>query len=96
MTKIKEIKLELFKEEEFLGTRCDFYKDENNSIYMTRKQLGEVLQYKNADVSIRNMHNREQNKSRLDRFSIRTAVVRVEGNRQVTRDTVLYTERGIY
>lgn len=92
----KEIKLQLIKEGDFLGTKCDFYKDEDNNIYMTRKQIGDALDYANGDISIRNMHNRRQNKERLDRFSIRTAVVRVEGSREVTRDTVLYTEKGIY
>lgn len=94
--KKEEIKLELTKEEDFLGTKCDFYKDEDNNVYMTREQIGQALEYANGDISIRNMHNRKQNKERLDKFSIRTAVVRVEGNREITRDTVLYTERGIY
>lgn len=92
----KEMKLGLIKEGEFLGTKCDFYKDENNNIYMTREQIGEALQYKSPDDAIRRMHNREQNKNRLDSFSTQVAMSRVEGNRDVTRDTVLYTEKGIY
>ena len=48
----KEIKLELMKKGDFLGTKCDFYKDENNNIYMTREQIGQALEYSDARVAI--------------------------------------------
>ena len=32
------MKLKLVKQGEFLGTRCDFYVDEENNIYMSRTQ----------------------------------------------------------
>ena len=94
--KKEEVKLELIKEGDFLGTKCNFYKDADNNIYMTRKQIGEALDYADSDSAIRRLHNRETNKDRLDKFSTRVALTRVEGNREVTRDTVLYTEKGIY
>lgn len=92
----QEKNLRLVKEGEFLGTKCDFYIDDENNIYMTRKQIGEALQYTNADDAVRRLHNRKTNIERLDKFSTRVALTRVEGNRYVTRETVLYTERGIY
>lgn len=92
----KERKLELVEQASFLGTICDLYKDEDNNIYMTRLQIGEALQYKDSDSAIRRLHNRDTNKDRLDSFSTRVALTRVEGRRDVERDTVLYMERGIY
>lgn len=93
---MNNIKLELVRSGKFLGTTCDFHRDDNNNIYMTREQVGMALEYKSPDDAIRRMHNREQNKSRLDSFSTQVAMSRVEGSRDVTRDTVLYTEKGIY
>lgn len=93
---MNDIKLKLIKSGEFLGTICDFHKDEYGNIYMTREQIGKALQYKTPDDAIRRMHNRKQNKERLDKFSTQVAMSRVEGSREVARDTVLYTERGIY
>lgn len=37
------MELKLVKQGEFLGTRCDFYVDEENNIYMSRTQIGYVL-----------------------------------------------------
>jgi anti-repressor protein len=91
MTKTKEIKLELFKEEEFLGTRCDFYKDENNSIYMTREQIGEALQYSNPQKAMDNLHSR--NKERLNKFSVTLKMRASDGK---AYNTTLYIEKGIY
>ena len=91
----KEIKLQLIKEGDFLGTKCDFYKDEdNNNIYMTREQIGKALQYANPRDGIFRIH--ERNKDRLDRFSTVVKLSTVEGSRSVSRDRVLYIERGIY
>jgi len=86
-----EIKLELVKSGEFLGVQCDFYKDQDNNIYMTREQIGQALQYKNPLISISNIHNR--NKERLDKFSVLTRLVSTDGKQY---NTTLYTEKGIY
>ena len=90
----KEIRLELIQEGDFLGTKCDFYKDENNSVYMTREQIGEALQYSDAKKGIENLHSR--NADRLDKFSTTIATRVVEGSREVTRDRILYVEKGVY
>ena len=87
----KEIKLKLFKEEDFLGTRCDFYKDDNNNIYMTREQIGKSLQYSDPIRNISKLH--ERNRERLDKFSV---VVKLTTTDEKQYDTTLYIERGIY
>lgn len=87
----KKLKLELIKEGEFLGTKCDFYKDESNNIYMTREQIGQALQYANSQKAIDNLHSR--NKDRLDKFSV---TLKLRGTDQKQYDTTLYIEKGIY
>lgn len=71
----------------------NFYKDEDSNIYMTRKQIGEALEYSDGGRGIRVIHSR--NKDRLDKFSTTVEISQLEGNRMVTRDTIVYTERGI-
>lgn len=62
------MRLMFVKQGKFLGTKCDFYVDEDNNIYMSRTQIGYALQYKNASKSIEKIHNRH--KSRIDKFSV--------------------------
>ena len=71
----------------------DFYKDDSNNIYMTSEQIGEALQYKNPIRSISNLHNREDNIERLDKYSVVTKLVSTDEKQY---DTRLYIERGIY
>lgn len=86
-----EIKLELVKSGDFLGVKCDFYKDKDNNIYMTREQIGQALQYKNPKDGIRFIHNR--NKDRLDKFSVACKLNATDGKQY---NTILYVEKGIY
>lgn len=98
--------LELVKQGDFLGTKCDFYKDTNDNIYMTREQIGNALEYKSESGVIR-IH--ERNKESLDSLSV--AISRFSqattncGNlsnpeskpfSKLHPDTLLYNEDGIY
>ena len=92
--------LELVKQGEFLGTTCDFYKDTNDNIYMTRKQIAEALQYPDVKA-IEKIH--ERNKNRMDAESV--AITRFKNIRQnvgackpseLADNTLLYNERGVY
>lgn len=56
------MKLKLVKQGEFLGTRCDFYVNEENNIYMSRTQIGYALQYKNPQDAIKKIHLRHYEK----------------------------------
>ena len=84
--------LSLVKSDNFNGVRCDFYKGQE--VWMTRRQIGESLGYSNPTASIRNIHNR--NKDRLDKYSTRTKVIRVEGDREVEREVFLYSRKGVF
>jgi very-short-patch-repair endonuclease len=85
-----EIKLELVKSEEFLGVKCDFYRDQDNNIYMTREQIGQALQYSNPQKAIDNIHSR--NKERLDKFSVMYKLKSSDGKYY---NTLLYSKEGI-
>lgn len=52
------MKLRLVKQGEFLGTKCDFYIDESNNIYMSRTQIGYAFEYKNPQDAIKKIHLR--------------------------------------
>lgn len=92
--------LELVKQGDFLGTICDFYKDEQDNIYMTREQISQALEYKDAKA-VEKIH--ERNKKELDKESVEIA--RFNNVRQNVGDfkpskihpfTTLYNEDGVY
>ena len=86
----KNIELTLIKEGNFLGTKCDFYKDEENNIYMTREQIGQALGYSDPIRNISKIHQR--NKERLDKFSFNIKIKSSDGKMYNTK---LYNEKGI-
>jgi hypothetical protein len=82
--------LALVKSENFGNVQCDFWKDENNEIYMTREQIGGSLEYADPNNAIKNIHRRNQ--ERLDKFSGRVKLSHPSGGVQ---ETVVYNTRGI-
>ena len=96
------MKLRLVKEGQFIGTKCDFYVDEETKdIYMTRKQLGEALKYKDPDDGIYRIHKR--NEDFLNNCYIETSSRQfVETSKpsyfnDFPNSTIfMYNERGIY
>ncbi|WP_214720683.1 BRO family protein [Exiguobacterium sp. s192] len=82
--------LALVKSAPFGSMQCDFYGD-NNEVYMTRKQIGEALEYANPQKAIDNLHAKHSD--RLDRFSV-TLKLRGTDNKQYS--TVVYSAKGIY
>lgn len=90
--------LELVKQGDFLGTKCDFYKDMNDNIYMTRKQMYRALEY-SEEKSITQIHNRNKE---LDDMSVRIKAFNkvcqndIPLKSELHPDSVLYNEDGIY
>lgn len=83
--------MELVKREEFAGHEVELYKGANGEVYMTAKQLGEVLEYKHPQRSIdKFIESNEylQNKE----FSVRTELQATDGK---IYDTRLLSEKGI-
>ena len=81
----KNMKLKLITTETFGTVPCDFYRNMNDDMLLTRKQIGQALEYKDPMVAIGKIHKRH--KDRLDNLSFTTLV----NGYQV----YYYTERGI-
>lgn len=83
-------KLTLAKQENFGGVKCDFYQG-TNEIWLTRRQIGESLGYRDPEDAIRKIHDRH--KDRLDQFSVTD---RLSGTDGKLYETYLYTWKGLY
>ena len=70
---------------------CDIYTDGKGEFYMTRKQIGQALEYSDPQWAIDKLH--DSHKERLDPFSVTTETVATDWKKY---DTVLYTSRGVY
>lgn len=91
------MKLRLVKQGEFLGTKCDFYIDEENNIYMSRTQIGYALGYANPSHAVLILHQRH--KEGLDKFSVEVRSSQFEtpfNGIGKERKAFLYKEQGIY
>lgn len=91
------MRLRLVKQGDFLGTKCDFYRDEKGNIYMSRTQVGYALQYKQPQHSILMLHQRH--KDRMDKFSVEVSGSQIETPiyKNKNADKIfMYLERGIY
>lgn len=73
--------LALCKQEKFNGVLVDFYRDENNDVFMTREQIGRALEYKNPNDSIRTIHRR--NKERLNKFAVSFKLNATDGKNMI-------------
>lgn len=83
-------KLKLITTETFETVPCDFYRDMNDEILLTRSQIGQALEYKNPQKAIDNIH--KKHKDRLDQLSVTHKLRATDGKYY---ETILYTERGI-
>lgn len=91
------MKLKLVKQGEFLGTRCDFYVDEERNIYMSRTQIGYALRYKQPQNAITIIHKRypdllDGKSIELDRVNLTPSPEYMRNNEKIH----MYNEIGIY
>lgn len=82
--------LKLITTETFRDLSCNFYRNMNDDILLTREQIGLTLEYKYPDSSMSMIHKRHQD--RLDSLSVVTKLLSTDGKEY---ETMLYTERGI-
>ncbi len=89
--------LVLVKQTDLNGIVLDCYVEpeqkDRGDFWATREQIGRLLGYKNAEISVANIHNR--NKERLDKFSTLTKLIRVESGRVVEREVTIYNFKGL-
>lgn len=91
------MKLRLVKQGDFLGTKCDFYVDEERNIYMSRTQVGYALQYAKPQHAILLLHQRH--KERLDKFSVEVTGSQFETpiyKNANAKSIFMYTSRGVF
>lgn len=85
--------LTLVTQKNFGTLSCNFYQGDENEYYMTREQVGAALNYERPGDAIQRIH--ERNADRLSPLSTTVSLTGVEGGRQVTRDVIVYTLRGV-
>lgn len=82
--------LKLITTETFGDLPCNFYRNMNDDVLLTREQIGRALEYANPDVALSIIH--KKHKDRLDNLSVVTKLISTDGKEY---NTMLYTERGI-
>lgn len=83
--------LEKVKNSQFGAVICDYYGNGKGEFFMTRKQIGEALEYDNPKDAIKDIHRRH--KERLDKFSVERKLTSTDGKRYLTN---LYSAKGVY
>lgn len=91
------MKLTLVKQGDFLGTKCDFYVNEQGEIFMSRTQIGYALKYKNPQDAIKKIHQRhfEQLNSKYVELVGDNLTPTPKDLRKKT-SIFMYNEKGIY
>lgn len=82
--------LKLITTETFGDLSCNFYRNMNDDILITREQIGYALEYANPNSSLSMIHKRH--KDRLDCLSVVTKLLSTDGKEY---ETILYTQRGV-
>lgn len=82
--------LKLITTENFGELQCNFYRNMNDDILLTREQIGSALEYKNPTTALSMIHKRH--KDRLDVLSVVHKLLSTDGKEY---ETILYTERGV-
>ena len=82
--------LKLITTETFGDLSCNFYRNMNDDILLTREQIGIALEYSDPDVALSKIH--KKHKDRLDKLSVVTKLESTDGKEY---NTTLYSERGI-
>lgn len=87
--------LKLVTTENFGNLECNFYRNMNDDILLTREQIGQALEYANPSKAIQKIHLKH--KDRLENLCFRMSEIRYpqNGGAGVNVETVYYTQRGI-
>lgn len=82
--------LKLITTETFCDLPCNFYRNMNDDILLTREQIGTALEYANPSVALSIIH--KKHKDRLDQLSVVIRTISTDGK---SYDTIFYTQRGV-
>lgn len=93
----ENMKLKLITTETFNTVPCDFYRDMNDDMLLTREQIGQALEYKDPSKAIRKIHLKH--KDRLEPLCIRLKLDNNQNGANLSKseeqERVYYTQRGI-
>ena len=91
------MKLKLITTETFGNVPCDFYRNMNDEMLLTREQIGQALEYKDPSKAIRKMHLKH--KDRLEPLCLRLKLSNTQNGANLSKseeqERVYYTQRGI-
>ena len=87
--------LKLITTETFGNVSCDFYRNTNSDVLLTREQIGQALEYANPIKAIQKIHLKH--KDRLDKLSIRIKGNQIGGDltKSEEQERIYYTQRGV-
>lgn len=89
--------LALITTETFNNLSCNFYRNMNDDILLTREQIGQALEYADPSKAIRKIHLKH--KDRLDELCVRIKLGSTQNGANLSKseeqERVYYTERGI-
>lgn len=88
--------LKLITTETFGDLSCNFYRNMNDDILLTREQIGTALEYVNPREAIKNIHRKH--KDRLDPLSLRIKLGGCQTeptSKSEEQECVYYTQRGV-
>ena len=87
--------LKLITTETFGNVSCDFYRNSNDDLLLTREQIGQALGYANPIKAIQKIHLKH--KERLDELSILIKGNQIGGDltKSEEQERIYYTQRGI-
>lgn len=89
--------LKLVTTETFNNLSCNFYRNMNDDILLTREQIGQALEYSNPIKAIQKIHLKHQD--RLDELCVHLKLGHHQTggdlNKSEEQERVYYTERGI-
>ena len=86
--------LKLITTETFGDLPCNFYRNMNDDVLLTRKQIGQALEYSDPIKAIQNIHSKH--KDRLDDLCIRIKDKTIKNNHINNRKNNLITEKIVY
>lgn len=79
------------KNSQFGSIVCDYYGNNDGEFFMTRRQIGEALEYADPQKAIDNLH--KAHKDRLDIFSV---TLKSRGTDGKYYDTCFYSAKGVF
>ena len=89
--------LVLVKQAEFDGVGLDCYvkptQEDKGDFWATREQIGRLLEYEEPMKAVAKIH--ERHSERLDKFSTIVKLTTVEGGREVSREVIVYSFKGL-